>query len=97
LWRTVKADHNKGFFHTSGPIIAHGVVVSGISGCERYKEQPCFVAGHDPVTGRELWRRPTIAQPGDRYGNSWGGLPLERRAGGDPWIPGSYDAALDTF
>lgn len=96
LWRTVKADHNKGFFHTSGPIIANGLVVSGINGCERYKNEACFIAGHDPATGKELWRTYTVAQPGDPNNASWGETPPGLRAGTDSWMPGSYDPVSDT-
>jgi len=97
LWRTVKADWQKGFTHTSGPIVAGGVVVSGINGCERYKQEGCFVTGHDPETGKELWRTSTIALPGDPNDASWGGLPPVLRGGGDTWIAGSYDPELGLF
>ena len=97
VWKTVKADYHHGFTHTSGPIITNGVVVSGINGCEVFKEQSCFVSGHDPETGRELWRTATIAQPGDPNDASWGDLPVNFRAGGDAWIPGSYDPELNLF
>jgi len=97
LWRTVKADYREAYTHTSGPIIAGGVVVSGINGCERYKRGGCFVTGHDPDTGAELWRTSTIALPGDPNDASWAGLPPELRAGGDTWIAGSYDPALRLF
>ncbi|MGE0383937.1 MAG: PQQ-binding-like beta-propeller repeat protein [Gammaproteobacteria bacterium] len=96
-WRTVKADYRKGVSHSSGPIVAGGVVVSGLSGCDNYKDEPCFVAGHDPATGRELWRTYTIARPGERGDATWGSVPLERRAGGDTWIPGSYDPELNLY
>ena len=36
-----------------------------MNGCARYKEQTCFITGHDPDTGEELWRTSTIALPGD--------------------------------
>jgi alcohol dehydrogenase (cytochrome c) len=97
LWRTQEADPAFGFTHTAGPIVAHGVLIGGVNGCERFKPQPCFVAAHDPATGRELWRTPVIAQPGDPGDATWAHLPPNFRAGGDMWIPGSYDAALDTF
>lgn len=97
LWRTQRADPAEGFTQTAAPIVANGVLVGGINGCERFKKTPCFVAGYDPATGRELWRTPTVAQPGQPGGDTWAGLPSEFRAGGDGWIPGSYDAALDTF
>jgi alcohol dehydrogenase (cytochrome c) len=97
LWRTVKADWSKGFTHTSGPIMAGDVVVSGLNGCERFKKEGCFISGHDPDTGEELWRTSTIALPGDPNESTWGGVPPNLRAGGDTWIPGSYDPALDLF
>ena len=97
LWRTVKADYKKGFTHTAGPQIAAGVVISGINGCERFKKEGCFITGHDPDTGRELWRTSTIALPGDPNDASWGKMPPELRAGGDSWIAGSYDPELKLF
>ncbi len=97
LWRTVKADYREGYTHTSGPIIGDGVILSGINGCERFKRDGCFVTGHDPDTGRELWRTSTIALPGDPNDATWAGVPPELRGGGDTWIPGSFDSGLGLF
>ena len=97
LWRTVKADYHQGYTHTAGPFIAGGVVVSGINGCERYKKSGCFITGHDPSTGKELWRTSTIALPGDPNDASWAGQPVKLRGGGDNWITGSYDPQLNLY
>lgn len=97
LWRSVKADWTKGYTHTAGPVIAGGVVVSGINGCERYKKDGCFITGHDPETGRELWRTSTIALPGDPNDATWAGVPPEFRGGADNWIAGSYDPELGLY
>jgi alcohol dehydrogenase (cytochrome c) len=97
LWRTIKADYTQGFMQFGGPIIANGVVVTGINGCQRYKDETCFITGHDPDTGQELWRTSTIALPGDPNNASWGDVPPHLRAGGDMWIPGSYDPELNLF
>lgn len=97
VWRTVKADYRLGYTHTSGPIIGNGVVLSGINGCERYKEPGCFVTGHDANTGDELWRTSTIALPGTPGDDSWAGLAKEFRAGSDTWIAGSFDPDLNLF
>ncbi len=97
VWRTLKADYKEGYTHTAGPVIADGVVVSGINGCERFKRGGCFITGHDPDTGKELWRTSTIALPGDPNNASWAGLPPDLRAGGDTWIAGSYDPVLKLF
>ena len=96
-WKTPKADPAKGFTHSSGPIIAGGVVVSGTSGCARYRPEGCFITGHDPDTGKEIWRTQTIARPGDPNSASWGKVSPQLRAGTDSWIPGSYDPALNLF
>jgi len=97
MWRTVKADYTQGFTQTSAPIIANGVVVSGINGCEQFTDAGCFITGHDPSTGEEVWRTSTIALPGDPNSGSWGDTPPHLRGGGDTWIPGSYDPNLDLF
>jgi alcohol dehydrogenase (cytochrome c) len=97
LWRAVKADYRKGYTHTAGPFVADGVVISGINGCERYKPEGCFITGHDPDTGRELWRTSTIALPGDPNDASWGGIEPTLRAGGDVWMAGSYDPERKLF
>ena len=97
VWQTRKADHTQGFTHTSAPVIANGVVVSGINGCEQFTDAGCFITGHDPDTGEELWRTSTIAQPGDPNSDSWGDIPPHLRGGADMWIPGAYDAGLDLF
>ena len=97
VWTTVKADYTQGFMQFGGPIVANGVVVSGINGCQRYKDETCFITGHDPATGDELWRTSTIALPGDPNSSSWGDVPPHLRAGGDTWIPGSYDPGLNLF
>ena len=97
VWRAVKADYTQGFRQNSGPVVADGVVISGMNGCNRYKEQTCFITGHHPDTGEELWRTSTIALPGDPNDASWGDTPPYLRAGGDSWIPGSYDPGLGLF
>ena len=97
VWSTTRADYRKGFRQTAGPAIANGVVVSGINGCERFEDEGCFITGHDPDTGEEVWRTSTIAQPGDVNSGTWGDIPPHLRGGGDSWIPGAYDPDLDLF
>lgn len=95
LWRSEKADYREAFTHSAGPIVANGVVVSGINGCELFTEAGCFVTGHDPETGEELWRTSTLALPDSPEYATWGGVAPDRRGGGDIWIAGSYDPALN--
>ena len=95
VWESQTADPGLGYFYTAGPIVANGVLVTGITGCQRYKEDVCFYTGHDPLTGEELWRFATVAAPGTPGGDTWGDLPLRFRAGGDSWQAGSYDPDLN--
>ncbi|HCX13944.1 MAG TPA: alcohol dehydrogenase, partial [Rhodospirillaceae bacterium] len=97
VWHSEKADYSQAYTHSAGPIIGDGVVLSGINGCELYTKAGCFITGHDPDTGKELWRTSTIALPGSAGGDTWAGLAAEYRAGGDMWIAGSYDADLGLF
>jgi alcohol dehydrogenase (cytochrome c) len=94
-WDHQVADPKLGYSYSSGPIVVKGMIVAGITGCQRYKNDVCFISAHDAQTGKELWRTSTIARPGEPGGDSWGGLPLMFRAGGDAWIPGSYDPATN--
>ena len=91
VWDHTVADYRLGYRYTSGPIVVNGNVVSGMTGCQNYKNDVCFISAHDPETGEQVWRTSTIARPGEPGGDTWGDLPLTFRAGADSWIPGSYD------
>jgi PQQ-dependent dehydrogenase (methanol/ethanol family) len=73
---------------TGGPLVAKGKVMMGTTG---RLEGGNYVVALDPDTGQEAWRFYTIARPNEPGGNSWNGLPVEKRNGGSVWIPGSYD------
>ena len=90
-WDVKVADEKLGYEYTSGPIVVRGKVIAGMTGCSRYKDDVCFITGHDAQTGKELWRTSTVARPDEPGGDTWGELPLMFRAGSDAWIPGSYD------
>jgi len=91
VWDRIVADNKLGYRYTSGPIVVNGKIVAGMTGCDYYKTDVCFISAHDAQTGKELWRTSTIARPGEPGGDTWGDLPLTFRAGADAWIPGSYD------
>ena len=91
VWDHTVADYRLGYRYTSGPIVVNGNIVAGMTGCQNYKNDVCFISAHDPDTGEQVWRTSTIARPGEPGGDTWGDLPLTFRAGADSWIPGSYD------
>jgi alcohol dehydrogenase (cytochrome c) len=94
VWDVSLGDPKFGYQNSSGPIVADGVVIQGLGGCERYKATGCYVSGLDPATGRNLWRFETVAKTGQPGGDTWTDLPDAMRAGGDTWIPGTYDPDL---
>ena len=95
VWDTVIADHAEGFRNTSGPVVVDGTLVQGLSGCDRYTLESCFISGYDAATGERLWRFNTVARSDEPGGNTWADVPDFLRGGGDTWITGSYDPALD--
>ena len=95
VWDTVIADHADGFRNTSGPIVVGGTLVQGLSGCDRFTLESCFISGYDADTGDQLWRFNTVARSDEPGGNTWADVPDYLRGGGDTWITGSYDPELD--
>jgi alcohol dehydrogenase (cytochrome c) len=95
VWETVIADHAKGYANSSGPTIIGGKVIEGLGGCDKYKEDGCFISAYDAATGKQLWKFQTVAREGTPGSESWGKLPNLLRAGGDTWITGSYDPGLN--
>jgi len=94
-WETKLFDYHHGAQQTSGPIIANGKVISG-RGCEpKGSPAACVILAHDAKTGRELWRRPTIAAAGSADGKSWGDTPDDQRWHVGAWMVPSFDPELN--
>jgi alcohol dehydrogenase (cytochrome c) len=91
-WATMVHDYKIRAQHTSGPIVVQGKVISGRScPAPETTRAGCFLAAHDPHTGKELWRFYATPAPGEPGGDSWGDLPLEQRMASFWGLPGSYD------
>jgi len=95
VWDTTIADRKKGYQNSSGPTIINGKVIEGLGGCDKYKEDGCFISAYDAETGKQLWKFNTVPRDGEPGVETWGKLPNLLRAGGDTWITGSYDPALN--
>lgn len=92
LWKSKAADYQNGQAMTSAPLIANGVVLTGIAGGE-YGTRG-FIDGWDPATGKQLWRFYTTAAPDQKGGDTWPGDTYQK--GGAPtWLTGAYDPELD--
>ena len=94
LWNQKFAERKDGYYATGAPIVANGVLISGMAGGESTTRG--FLDGWDPDTGKKLWRRYTIPSPGEPGSETW---PRENDAwmygGGPTWRSGSYDPQLD--
>lgn len=93
LWRQKAADIKEGYSMTVAPLVADGVVITGISGAEFGTRG--FIDGWDPATGKHLWRTHSIPSPDEPGGDTWKG-DTWKLGGGSTWITGSYDPELNT-
>ena len=96
VWETQIVDYTAGGSQqSSGPITANGKVFSS-RGCEPAAgPSACVITAHDAETGEELWRRSTIAAPGEPGDETWNGVPYEERRHVGAWLVPSYDAELN--
>ncbi len=92
VWDRLIPGMRKTMRFSGGPLVAHGKVIQGMSGCGGAGEPGgCFIVALDAGTGRELWRFNTIARPGEPGGDTWNGTPLDQRHGASVWSAGTYD------
>jgi PQQ-dependent dehydrogenase (methanol/ethanol family) len=80
---------------TQGAILAGDKVISG--GACGGKHENCFISAHDARTGKLLWKFMTAAENGQPGGDTWGGLPDEKRVAG-PWgLSGTFDPSTNSI
>ena len=94
VWKSKADEWKDGFSMTLAPLIANGVLITGMSGAEFGIRG--YIDGWDPQTGKRLWRTYTIPGRGEKNNDTW---PQDNDAwkvgGGSSWITGSYDPELD--
>lgn len=94
IWNERFADWREGYYATGAPIVANGVLISGMAGGESTTRG--FLDGWDPDTGKKLWRTYTIPAPGEPGSETWPRNTDAWKYGGGPtWRSGSYDPELD--
>ncbi|MEX1257901.1 MAG: PQQ-dependent dehydrogenase, methanol/ethanol family [Gemmatimonadota bacterium] len=92
FWDVEVADHQDGYSITSAPLVAAGLVITGVAGGEFGVRG--FLDAYDPSTGERVWRFMTIPEPGDPGSETWTGDAW--RTGGAPtWLTGSFDPDLE--
>src|SRR5882762_675481 len=98
IWKQKFADFKEGYTGIIAPLVANGVVITGMAGGDRTTRG--FLDGWDPNTGNKLWRRYTIPVPGEPGSETWPNKELPdawKYGGAATWQPGSYDPQLDLF
>jgi alcohol dehydrogenase (cytochrome c) len=92
IWSTKSGETNDGIAMTGAPLIANGVVITGMAGAE-YGSRG-YVEGYDPNDGKRLWRFYTVPRPGEPGSKSWPN-DAANASGGSSWTTGAYDPELD--
>ena len=99
VWREKIDDYSAGYSYTAAPLIAEGLLMTGLSGGEFGVVGR--VEARDPKTGKLVWTRPVVEghmgyKDGKENGISgttnatWPGETW-KNGGAAPWLGGSYD------
>ncbi|MDD9896982.1 MAG: PQQ-binding-like beta-propeller repeat protein [Gammaproteobacteria bacterium] len=95
VWETEILDYQvNSATHSSGPIIADGLAISGRSCRPWGGPDACIIAAHNASTGEEVWRRRLIPAPGEPGDETWGDVAFEDRHHVGSWMVPSYDPEL---
>jgi PQQ-dependent dehydrogenase (methanol/ethanol family) len=95
VWTRAIADRAKGYAAYSGPMVIRGKVLQGLTGCDRFGNDGCWISAFDAQTGALAWKFNTVARSGQAGSETWGKLADPFRVGGETWIAGTYDPDLD--
>ncbi len=95
VWETKILDYEtQSATHSSGPIVAGGLAISGRSCRPWGGPDACIITAHDAKTGDEAWRRRLIPAPGEPGDETWGDVAYEDRQHVGSWMVPSYDPEL---
>jgi alcohol dehydrogenase (cytochrome c) len=96
VWEKQADDDKEGVTYSAGPIAGNGMIFAGQT-CWTVVGRVCSLGAFDAETGEQIWRRESIAGPGDpeEHVATWDGVPYEMRQKASFWQSGSYDPDLD--
>lgn len=92
IWAVKSGDAKDGIAMTGAPLIADGVLITGMAGAE-YGSRG-YIEAYDPNDGKRLWRHYTVPRPGEPGADSWPDN-AANASGGSTWTTGAYDPELD--
>jgi alcohol dehydrogenase (cytochrome c) len=100
VWREKIDDYSAGYSYTAAPLIADGLLLTGLSGGEFGVVGR--IEARDPKTGKMVWSRPTVEGHMGYLNGKENGItgttnatwPGEtwKTGGATPWMGGTYDA-----
>ena len=100
VWREKIDDYSAGYSYTAAPLMADGLLLTGLSGGEFGVVGR--VEARDPLTGKLVWSRPTVeghmgflnGKENGITGTTNATWPGEtwKTGGATPWMGGTYDA-----
>ena len=93
VWKQNAINFKDGYSMTVAPLVADGVVITGISGAEFGTR--LFIDGWNADNGEHLWRTYTVPSEGEKGVDTWAGDTWQH-GGGSTWITGSFDPELHT-
>jgi putative heme-binding domain-containing protein len=82
VWEVVMPEEPQHYGSTVSPLVVKDMVIAGVSGADWGIRG--FIACYKTSTGEQLWRHWTVPEK-------------PAYLGGSTWLPGSYDAELDTL
>lgn len=104
VWKKVLGDYKAGYSYTAAPLIAKGMVITGVSGGEFGIVGK--VEARDAKTGELVWSRPTVEGhmgylngkengiTGGEANRTWPG-DMWKTGGAATWLGGTYDPDVD--
>jgi alcohol dehydrogenase (cytochrome c) len=102
VWQADIGDPQVAFQTTAGPMVVNGKVISGLTSCgasgaPANAKVQCYISAYDADTGKRLWKFTTVGLTDKPGGDTWNGVPDNKRNGGETWIAGTYDPVLNTM
>ena len=104
VWKKTLGDYKAGYSYTAAPLIAKGMVITGVSGGEFGIVGK--VEARDATTGELIWNRPTVeghmgylrgeenGVTGGEANRTWPG-DMWKNGGAATWLGGTYDPEVD--